>query len=202
MIIANINYSLNTTKYIANYKKTGCVSPPFLNNAKSFDSINFKGVEKRILSTKNKTLLGAIASFFGLLSVNKSNAGIEKEETFKSESELKKALSQMRSEDGKEPLYSKKAIEFILNTNKEDSFFAYKLAKVLENSADVIENVSLECIAKNLKEHPERVYKYKEIEPRPNEYAAYLFSAEVNEPLTDRLIKSNEFRFPAVLFVL
>ena len=100
----------------------------------------------------------------------------------------------MRTEDDKEPLYSKKAIEFILNANREDSFFAYKLAKVLENSADVTENVPLECIAKNLKEHPERVYKYKQIEPRPDEYAAYLFSAEVNEHLTDRLIKSNEFR--------
>ena len=194
MIISNVNYSLNTHKNLTNYKNPNFVNRPFLNNAENFDSVSFKGVEKRMLSPKNKTLLGSIASFFGLMSVNKSNAGIEKEETFKSESELKKALSQMRTEDDKEPLYSKKAIEFILNANREDSFFAYKLAKVLENSADVTENVPLECIAKNLKEHPERVYKYKQIEPRPDEYAAYLFSAEVNEHLTDRLIKSNEFR--------
>lgn len=194
MIIANVNYSLNTNKQLTNYKNPNFVNRTFLNNTENFDSVSFKGVEKRMLSPKNKTLLGSIASFFGLLSVNKSNAGIEKEEIFKSESELKKALSQMRTEDDKEPLYSKKAIEFILNANREDSFFAYKLAKVLENSADVTENVPLECIAKNLKEHPERVYKYKQIEPRPNEYAAYLFSAEVNEHLTDRLIKSNEFR--------
>ena len=141
MIIANVNYSLNTNKQLTNYKNPNFVNRTFLNNTENFDSVSFKGVEKRMLSPKNKTLLGSIASFFGLLSVNKSNAGIEKEEIFKSESELKKALSQMRTEDDKEPLYSKKAIEFILNANREDSFFAYKLAKVLENSADVTENV-------------------------------------------------------------
>ena len=194
MIIANINYSLNTPNHLTNYKNSNYTNRTFMNNTKNYDSVSFKGFEKRILSLKNKTLFASIASLFGILSINKSNAVIENEDSFKSEVKLKKALTQLRSSDGKEPLYSKKAIEFILKTNEEDSFFAYKLAKMLENSSDITNDVPLECIAKNLKECPERVYKYREIEPRPDEYTAYLFSADVNEQLTDKLIKSNEHR--------
>lgn len=198
MISIDKHYSTNNLLYVnTNKKKNQKSTTSSLNNTRKFDVFTFQGKEKALSSistAKTKSIIATIATTLGFMKPNPSTVGIEEQKNTKDTEELRKVLSSMVNTDNKKPMYSKAAVDMILHFNDEDPFFAYKLAKALEDSSDLTMSAPLECIAKNLKDHPEWVKTYSELDSKPGNYVSYLFAAEENKKLTDDLIEINDSR--------